>query len=187
MKEEKESKVIRLKSIDVETPMGPRKINMVPIMIDPSNPIEETLCASKCPYGNICEKLRDPRNPSDPNRTLQDWCVEISFNDENLDTVNELGSMVPAEGSIETLYDTESDPFKQLMELNPMVNLNTFIDQVCSGFCSMYNKEHSNCNIKNDFCICKGLFVRTMKSSVLNEKPVETELTNDTENETTSN
>lgn len=168
--EEKQSKVVRLKTVKVETPMGPKKVNMVPILIDPNEPIEETLCASKCPYGSICEKLRDPRDPSNPEKTLQDWCVEISFNDENLDSVNELGSMVPAEGSIEALYDGESDSFKQLLELNPLVNLNTFIDTVCPGFCSFYDKDHSKCNMKNDFCICKGLFIRTMEGKILNEK-----------------
>jgi hypothetical protein len=51
-----------------------------------------------------------------------------------------------------------------------MVPLNDFIDNVCPGFCSNYNKEHSNCNLENDFCICKDLFVKTIKPSYLNKK-----------------
>lgn len=164
----KEAKLLKLKSVKVSTPMGEKRVTMVPVLVDPNHPIEESLCAASCPYGNICDKLRDPRDPENPDKTLQDWCVDCSFDGENYDTVNEFGSSHPAEGTIETLYSEDSDSFKQLMKLNPIINLNTFIDNVCPGFCSFYNKDHSECSMKNEFCICKSLFVRKMNNSWLN-------------------
>ncbi len=166
------NKVKRLKTIDVNTPSGIKTITMVPVMINLEEDkisITETFCATCCPYGSICGKLRDPRDPKNKEKNLADWCNEVSFTDETLECTNEFAMMHPMEGEIEKLYDEKSEPFKQLLEYNPLINLNTFIDNVCPGFCDRYDKDHSNCSFDNEFCICKSLFVRKLKPSLLNK------------------
>lgn len=162
--------VKRLKSITVDTPSGKKTITMVPVLVnfdEDKIAITDTFCSTCCPYGSICGKLKDPRDPNN-GKTLTDWCNEISFTDDSLENTNDYAIMHPMEGEIERLYDEESSPFKQLLQLNPVVNLNTFIDNVCPGFCDKYNKDHSNCGLDNDFCICRGLFVRKLNTSYLN-------------------
>lgn len=161
------------KRVEVNTPSGIKSILMLPVLIDSKNGVielENTLCASCCPYVSVCEKLADPRDPSDKTKRLIDWCNESSFTDSTMTVTNDIAMMHPMAGEIEKLYDPGSEPFRQLTESNPLVPLNDFIDNVCPGFCSNYNKEHSNCNLENDFCICKDLFVKTIKPSYLNKK-----------------
>ena len=165
-------KVKRLKTITVDTPTGKKTVTMVPVLINLDEDkitITDTFCSTCCPYGPICGKLRDPRDPNNSEKTLTDWCNDISFTDETLETTNDYAIMHPMEGEIEKLYEEDSEPFQQLLNLNPLINLNTFIDSVCPGFCDKYSKDHCNCGLENDFCICRSLFVRKLKTSYLNK------------------
>ena len=169
---EKEINVKKLKTIDVETPSGIKKVQMVPVLLDTSEnapELTDTVCSVCCPYGSICDKLRDPRCPENPKQTLNDWCNDVSMDKEKV-AATELAMYCPAEGSIEQLYEGDSDAMKQLLNLNPSVKLNTLIDTVCCGFCDMYNKEHTNCTFSNEMCICRGLFSKTDEVLVLNKK-----------------
>lgn len=173
MSSSNKNSVKKPKRINVQTPKGTKSILMLPVLIDSENGVVElndTLCASCCPYVSVCEKLADPRNPEDKNMRLIDWCNESSFSDSTMTTTTDIAMMHPMKGEIEKLYDEDSEPFKQLTEQNPMVHLNDFIDSVCPGFCDSYNKEHTNCKLENDFCICKDLFIKTIEPSYLNKK-----------------
>lgn len=180
--EENKSAVSRLRKVIIETPTGKKVINMQPVIIDTSENapgINDTICSSCCPYGSICDKLRDPRNPDDPDGRLEDWCLENDFKEDNIE-VSEFATMVPMEGSIENLYPEESEPFKQLMELNPSINLRTLIDSVCPGFCDQYKKDHSSCSL-NSICIFKSLFTRPIAAKILNKRE-DNETTNTSSN-----
>ena len=174
MAEDNKIKVLKIKNVKVQTPQGEKIVSMIPVTIDtsPEAPnITDTLCGSCCSYGRICTLLRDPRDPENPSRCLNDWCNDIGFEkNEEKKTVEttEFASMVPAEGSIEGLYPEDSDSFKQLMKENPLIKLTTLIDSTCPGFCSMYNKEHSNCTLGNDFCIFKDVLTKKTEIIFLN-------------------
>ena len=165
--------VKRPKRVEVTTPTGVKSIKMMPVLINTENGVielSETLCASCCPYVSVCDKLADPRNPEDKNKRLIDWCNESSFTDSTMTTTTDIAMMHPMAGEVEKLYEEDSEPFKQLTEQNPMIRLNDFIDTVCPGFCAHYNKDHTECRLDNDFCICKDLFMRTVDPSYLNKK-----------------
>lgn len=172
---DKEINVKKLKTIDVETPSGVKKVQMVPVLLDTSEnapELTDTICTVCCPYGSICDKLRDPRCPSDDRKTLNDWCNDISMDGKKIEATD-LAMYCPAEGSIEQLYEDDDDSMKQLLRLNPSVKLSTLIDTVCCDFCDMYNKEHSNCTYSNEMCICRGLFSKKKGPLILNKKPTE--------------
>ena len=54
----------KFSKIKVETPKGVRYITYKPV---PGVKADELVCETRCPYGKICDKLRDPRHPEDKN------------------------------------------------------------------------------------------------------------------------
>ena len=69
---------------------------MLPVLIDSKNGVielENTLCASCCPYVSVCEKLADPRDPSDKTKRSIDCCKEYSFMDSTMTVTNDIAIM----------------------------------------------------------------------------------------------
>ena len=171
-----ESKVLKIKNVKVQTPQGEKIVAMIPVTVDTSpeaTSLNDTLCGSCCPYCRICTLLRDPRDPENPNLSLNDWCNDLGFvkdEEKGIIETTEFVSMMPAEGSIERLYPEDSDSFKQLLSANPSISLKTLIDDTCPGFCGMYNKEHSNCTLDNEFCVFRNVLTKRQDTVFLNKK-----------------
>ncbi len=185
MDNKKETVIRKLKKVTVKTQDGDKEVVMAPISVDTTRELTNVICTECCPYGKVCGKLRHPAHLEDKGLTLNDWCVELSFTDEKMTEVNELGSYYPMAGEVEKLYPDNSEPLQQLLEENPIIRLNEFIDKVCSGFCDQYNPEHSNCSFDNQTCICRELFLRTEKSLVVNANSDKINV--DTESESSQN
>lgn len=117
---------------------------------------DELVCETRCPYCDICDKIRDPRALSDEDRCFEDFCGELGETDdpENL-------NMIPVSGSLEEGFKNEKDIFTTLIEKNPTIRLNDLIEKICSsGWCEDYNKEHSNCVSSNKSCLMQDLFIK---------------------------
>lgn len=170
MNSETTKKIKKIKTVRVNTPNGIKTVSMAPITLDTTRELSDVICTECCPYGKLCGSLRHPEFPDDNSKTLNDWCVDVSFVDEKKTEINDLGCYYPISGELENLYPEGSDSLKQIMNKNPIIRLNEFIDKVCSGFCDQYNPEHSNCTFKNQTCICKELLLKTEEPMVLNSK-----------------
>lgn len=170
MKSENTQEIKKIRSVLVNTPDGVKAVSMAPITLDTTRELKDVICTECCPYGKLCGSLRHPEFPEDNSKTLNDWCIEVSFTNEKHNEVNDLGYYYPMPGELENLYPEGNDSFKQLMQKNPIIRLDEFIDKVCSGFCDQYNSKHTNCTFENQTCICKELFLKTQKPLVLNSK-----------------
>jgi len=118
---------------------------------------EECLCETRCAYGDICSKIRDPRAISDDQRSFEDYCGELGEIDdpENL-------NMIPVPGAIEEGFKNHEDIFNTLIKENPTIRLNDLIEKVCStGWCSDYSEDHCNCVSSNKSCLLHDLFIKT--------------------------
>lgn len=150
----------KLKRVKVMTQKGERVLVFRPIK---DIPTEQVICETECPYGKICDKIIDPRNPNNPDFKFTDFCGDLGEimeeESESEKSKNEdLTEYVPVEGTIEeNLYDFP-DIFQTLIEKNPMVRISDVIDKCCSSWCDSYTKDHSNCNTKNKLCIMHDLF-----------------------------
>lgn len=162
----------KLKKVKVMTPKGERYLTFAPV---DSVPVDDIVCTTKCPYGKICDKLIDPRNPDKFDEyVFTDFCSELGL--LNLD--NSGGStgenneenllcMVPVKGTIEEAFSKDyPDIFTQIIDKNPLVNVKDFIDSVCSGWCGSYNSEYSNCKSSNKLCMLNGLFMKQEKDEI---------------------
>ena len=166
---ENNTSVKKIKSVTVNSFEGPKTITMVPIVIDNTKEVSDVICTQCCPYGSVCSKLRHPEHLDNPNLTLNDWCVDLSFSDDKQTELSDLGQYYPKAGEIENLYPKENDFIQELIKTNSLVNINEFIDNVCSGFCDQYDSCHSNCSSKNQLCILKELFKKTQDPVILNK------------------
>ena len=145
--------MLKAREITIQTPRGERKLTFVQ---SPKAKAElEVCCEEVCPYGNLCEKIRDPRNPEDPNSSLETLCCELGLGDGDDESLQQF---FPAPGTIEKNLPDFPDIFQQLTEKNPMVALKDVITNVCSKFCDEFEPGCSNCNSKNLSCMLHDLF-----------------------------
>lgn len=140
----------------VETPKGKRYLTYRPVNVENAT---DLICETHCPYKNVCDKIKDPRNLENSELTFLDFCSEIGQEKDDDVEVN----MVPVAGTIETELGDVVDIFQAMMEKNPPLRLVQVIDNVCPGWCDDYTPEHKNCNAKNGTCIMKNLFDNTNK------------------------
>ena len=160
--------MLKARQITIQTPNGERKLTFVQ---SPKAKAElEICCEDVCPYGNICEKIRDPRKPEDQNSSLLTLCCELGLGDGDDESLQQF---FPAPGTIEeNLYDLP-DIFQQVTEKNPYVPVKEVISNVCSKFCEYYEPDCSNCNSKNLSCMLHDLFkarnIETIQFQIVDE------------------
>lgn len=147
----------KLKRIKVMTPKGEKFIVYRPIDEIPTDGI---ICDVKCPYGEICGKLPDPRNPEDKDLCFIDFCNTLG-EDEGDD--EKISTMVPNDGEMENLFKDEKDILQFIIESNPVYKLSDIIDSCCPNICEYYNPDHTDCNIENKMCLIRGLFFKRKK------------------------
>lgn len=162
MSNEKVKKLVRVK---VDTPKGVRYLTFGPVE---SIPTDQLICSKSCPYGSICDKIFDPRNPDKfPEYTFTDFCAELGMGvvddgNDSSDTSNQdesLMSMVPIKGTIESAFgDDYPDIFQQIIGNNSMIRVKDFIEKVCSKWCEHYKDDHSECRSSNKFCLLQNIF-----------------------------
>ena len=163
------------KRVKVDTPKGERYLTFrhVQSLItkDGENKVVGVDCDKQCPYGKICEFFPDPRHLGDKNYAFCDFCadsgkdIDAEGADGSLHT-DELKAYVPEERTIENnLGDVFPEITDIIQEKNPLIRLSTVIDGVCEGLCSMYNKEHTECNVCNGLCLLHGLFTGIRKEN----------------------
>lgn len=126
-----------------------------PVVIKDSN---EMVCENNCPYNNICDEIRDPRDIDNPDRCFSDFCAELGESDEEEE---DLLYMIPDSGSLEEGFKNRKDIFQQIIKEDPVIRLKDLIDSVCAdGWCPEYLADHSNCNSCNLGCILHNLFIK---------------------------
>lgn len=139
-----------------------------PVADDVNNP-EELYC-NDCPLNGFCELIPDPRpqkekgeGESDVVSSFMDFCsvtgdLEVQ---EMLDS-DKYENLVPdVSDVIKYTQAIGSDLYQKILEKDPYVKLSEVIDCVCgeNGYpCPMYNKDHTNCNVKNGVCVLNTLF-----------------------------
>ena len=145
--------MLNARQIPVQTPKGEIKLTFVQ---SPKAKAElEVCCEDVCPYGNICEKIRDPRNPSDPNSSLETVCCELGLGDGDDESLQQF---FPAPGTIEENLSDFPDIFQQITQKNPYIPVVDVIKNVCSKFCDYFEPGCSNCTSKNLSCMLHDLF-----------------------------
>lgn len=143
----------KLKVVTVMTPKGERTLEYRPV----TKAIEGIICDTECPYGKICGKIRDPRDPDNPKLRFTNFCGDLGEDAE--DEENDMSEYVPVEGTIEKgLYDFP-DIFQTLIKDDPVVKISDIIEKFCKDWCDSYNEEHTNCNSKNKLCMLHNLFM----------------------------
>ncbi len=142
----------KLVRIPVETPQGERRLTFKKYDITDSQ--GKMMCTACCPYKDICERIPDPRNPEDKSLSFIDYCSSLNESDDE-----EYLNCVPVEGTIEKeLRDIIPDIYQQIIKEENLVPVNKVIDSVCSGWCDLYSKDHTNCTSNNKLCILNSLF-----------------------------
>jgi hypothetical protein len=136
-------------------------ITFIPVYDKEDDP-EQVFC-NTCPLLSFCELLPDPRDITDKEHTMMDFCLA---------TGDQSPSEVLSSDKYENLMPDVSDVIKfskkvgtpvyqKLIEKNPYVELTAVIDQVCGpeGFtCPMYTKSHEYCSVENKMCVLHRLF-----------------------------
>lgn len=146
--------------VKVQTPFGERHLTFHPVTIDRE---DENLCETKCPYGGngsgLCDKMRDPRDPENPNSYFMVFCQEINVKSDlaTPDKEIDMNSYVPAPMTVEENLMDVCDINREIIKRNPYVKLDKVIDSVCSGWCADYCADHSKCTSKNLSCIIPNL------------------------------
>lgn len=160
--------MLKARQIKVNTPKGERSIVLV--QSPKANAETEVICEDVCPYGNICDKIRDPRNPEDPNSSLLTLCCELGLSDGDDE---KLQQFFPAPRTIEENFYDFPDIFQQLTEKNPMVQVKDIITNVCSKICDDFTPDCSKCNSKNLSCLLHDLFkaknIETIEYKIFDE------------------
>lgn len=156
--------------VKVQTPVGERHLTYRPVKIDAE---DEILCVTKCPYGGetagLCDKLRDPRDPENPNSCFMAFCQEIDVSKDLItpDKKIDMNEYIPGSMTIEDNLMDVIDVNKDIIRTNPCIRLSKVIDSVCSGWCPSYCPDHSNCSSKNISCIIPDL-LKDVESEVKN-------------------
>ena len=120
---------------------------------------DEVVCETRCSYGDICDKIRDPRALSDPESSFQDFCGELGELDNPEDC-----NIIPVPGTLEEGFREHKDIFSTLVEKNPTIRINDVIESICStGWCGDYSEDHCNCLSSNKSCLLHDLFLKPEK------------------------
>lgn len=145
--------MLKARQIRIQTPRGERTLTFVQ---SPKAKAElEVPCEDICPYGNLCEHIRDPRNPEDPNSSLETLCCELGLEDGADETLQQF---FPAARTIEENLSDFPDIFQQVVNKDPLVSVKEVIQNVCSKFCDDFEPGCTNCNSKNLGCMLHDLF-----------------------------
>lgn len=144
----------KFKQVKIQTPKGERTLEFQKVEV----PEETHVCNVCCSYGRACLNLRDPRDPSNPEKLFQHFCTNLGKEGSESED-SDLQSMVPVPGTIEKNLGDFEDIYQQIIKSDPQVKLSQVIEKVCSGWCDMYNPEKSNCNSNNSLCMLKDLFI----------------------------
>ena len=147
----------KLKKCKVTTPKGDRFLTFRPVSAD--IPLDQLICDAECPYSKVCDKLPDPRNPEDKDLCFMDFCGNLGDEESS----QELGDMVPVDGTIEEALSDFPDIFQILIERNPVVRLKKIVDNFCSTWCDVYQSDYSMCCSENKSCIMNELFLGQKK------------------------
>lgn len=142
----------KLINVPVETPKGKRLVKFFQFSGDDTEGARP--CEDFCPYADICDKIPDPRDPENKERSFLDFCGELAENEDE-----KLIDVIPCENSIESsLSDVVGDIYQTLIEKKQLVSVGEAIDKICPGWCDSYDKEHSACKVTNKSCILSNLF-----------------------------
>ena len=145
--------------VKVMTPEGERHVVFRPVVKKEET---EIFCDTECPYGknHLCDKLRDPRDPSRADYCFMSFCQEI---DPQTDLVTpdksiNMNDYVPIENTIEDNLADIIDVNNDILKTNPCVRIDKVVDTICPDWCPDYMKDHSKCSSKNMSCIIRSLF-----------------------------
>lgn len=145
----------KLKRVKVSTPDGDKYIMFRPVIELPS---DKLICVSDCPYGEICGKLPDPRDPQNKELCFADFCNSLG---EGEGEDEELVGFVPVDGELEKVFLFDKDILKVMIkDENPMYRLSDIINKCCPGVCDLYSPDYEHCTIKNKMCLLRGLFIK---------------------------
>lgn len=156
----------KLVRIPVQTPVGEKTLKFFRVVAtEDGKPIGRP-CEGLCPYSESCDFLPDPRDPQNQQKGFMDFCGELQIADlksnENSDgpIENPYLDCIPCDGTVEeNLEDIlGNETYKRLIESRKVVKIKDFVDNVCSGWCDYYEKDHSNCNQSNPLCILAKLY-----------------------------
>ena len=137
-------------SVDVDTPKGKRTLKFIKY----SGKEDSRPCDAICPYAEMCEIIKDPRCPENPDRGFMDFCGELNEREDE-----KYLDLIPVKNTIEeNLKDVIGDTYQALIKKGKLVCINDVIDELCPGWCGNYNKEHSQCTSENKSCLLAGLF-----------------------------
>lgn len=163
----------KLRKVVVDTPKGKRFLTFRPI-IETEEEIQSKdgtivrACdaGGACPYGKIvCENLKDPRNPDDPEVNFMDFCANVGEyfvtepGEEKSDVKTEdlSENYVPADGTLEeNLFDIDNY-YQTLIEKKRLVKISDVIDCFCPDTCPFYDKDHTQCTPTNEICTLLNL------------------------------
>lgn len=142
----------KIRLVKVMTPKGERTLVFRPV----NKAVDGIICDTVCPYGDLCSKIIDPRNPDNPKLKFTDFCGDLGEDSENEE--NDLTEYIPVEGTIEeNLYDFP-DIFQTLIKNDPVVKVSDIIEKFCKDWCDSYDEEHTGCVSKNKLCMLHNLF-----------------------------
>lgn len=165
-----DEKTKRLRNVTKMTPRGEINITFRPVIIDENESEERKnrlvtgyVCTEDCSYRQICPHLYDPRT-EDKSGKFVNFCNDLVSEDTSL------AEMVPVEGTLENNIEGIEDIYKQVLGENPLIKLDTIIDKLCPGMCSMYCKDHSMCRRdgNNYSCLLNSLFEAKRKEEADN-------------------
>lgn len=151
----------KLRRVSVETPNGTRYIMYRPIG---EIPTDSLICDTKCPYGEVCGKLPDPRFPDDKSYCYIDFCQSLGEGEDKKSS--DLSSMVPAEGELENLFKDNKPILKTILDTDPIVRLKKVVDCCCPEMCDLYKKDHSECSLENRMCFFRPYFINVRGGSI---------------------
>ena len=155
-----EEKSEKLRVYKANTPLGQRNLTFVLEKREG----EDSFVCTFCPYFNICNRIPNPEEPDNKDKTFMDFCYNTTSDLENGPAS---GDYIPKEGTIEENLADVCDPYKNLAtDEHAYVKLSDVIDNVCSDVCPDFDKSHCNCGIENKFCILRQLFKNNKKSEV---------------------
>lgn len=144
----------RIKRFKITLPDGEvRSLEFQPLVFEDT--VEQKFCYLNCPYGiDVCNNLRDPRDPSNENRRFMDFCNSLGSEETNENHENrEDFNYCPCKGTIErNLGDVPELNIKEtILKEDKMFRLSEVIDKCCQD-CPAYTPEHTNCS--GDFAMC---------------------------------
>ena len=161
----------KLINVPVETPKGKKDVKFYQLTGDDTEGARA--CEKLCPYAEVCDKIPDPRDPQNKERSFLDFCGELSESEDE-----KFIDVIPCENSIEnSLSDVIGDMYQKLIERNHLVSVGKAIDKICPGWCDSYDKEHSACKVTNKSCMLKNLFSKDVKEEEeTKEEPKKTDV-----------